>query len=163
MSEDIGRLRLPVPGRHHRPGRRHHQPPRSAVLNKAAPRRHDRRADAGLAVAARGVRFAKCDTIAGMPWGEVELEPEVRDWLEGLDDQRWAQAMFPWTCWRTGARCWVSRIHASAGTGLVLDRSGSADHHADRVHQDQMREIAEIGRAEATMARCQAEGRMAEG
>ena len=29
-----------------------------------------------------------------MPWGEVELEPEVRDWLEGLDDQRWAQAMF---------------------------------------------------------------------
>lgn len=29
-----------------------------------------------------------------MAWGEVELEPEVRDWLEGLDDQRWAQAMF---------------------------------------------------------------------
>ena len=26
--------------------------------------------------------------------GEVELEPEVRDWLEGLDEQRWAQAMF---------------------------------------------------------------------
>jgi hypothetical protein len=34
------------------------------------------------------------DIIAGMTWGEVELEPEVRDWLEGLDDQRWAQAMF---------------------------------------------------------------------
>ena len=34
------------------------------------------------------------DIIAGMAWGEVELEPEVRDWLEGLDDQRWAQAMF---------------------------------------------------------------------
>ena len=29
-----------------------------------------------------------------MPWGEVELEPEVQDWQEGLDDQRWAQAMF---------------------------------------------------------------------
>jgi hypothetical protein len=29
-----------------------------------------------------------------MAWGEVELEPEVRDWPEGLDDQRWAQAMF---------------------------------------------------------------------
>ncbi len=29
-----------------------------------------------------------------MPWGEVELEPEVRDWPEGLDDQRWAQAVF---------------------------------------------------------------------
>jgi hypothetical protein len=23
------------------------------------------------------------DIIAGMAWGEVELEPEVRDWLEG--------------------------------------------------------------------------------
>jgi hypothetical protein len=34
------------------------------------------------------------DIVAGMTWGEVELEPEVRDWLEGLDDQRWAQAMF---------------------------------------------------------------------
>jgi hypothetical protein len=35
-----------------------------------------------------------CDIIAGMAWGGVELEPEVRDWLEGLDDQRWARAMF---------------------------------------------------------------------
>lgn len=35
-----------------------------------------------------------CDNIAGMAWGEVELEPEVSEWLEGLDDQRWAQAMF---------------------------------------------------------------------
>jgi hypothetical protein len=34
------------------------------------------------------------DNIAGMLWGEVELEPEVRDWLDSLDDQRWAQAMF---------------------------------------------------------------------
>jgi hypothetical protein len=29
-----------------------------------------------------------------MGWGGAELEPEVRDWLEGLDDQQWAQAMF---------------------------------------------------------------------
>lgn len=29
-----------------------------------------------------------------MTWGEVELDPEVSEWLEGLDDQRWAQAMF---------------------------------------------------------------------
>jgi len=29
-----------------------------------------------------------------MAWGEAELEPEVSEWLEGLDDQRWAQAMF---------------------------------------------------------------------
>ncbi len=32
-----------------------------------------------------------CDNIAGMAWGEVELEPEISEWLEGL--QRWAQAM----------------------------------------------------------------------
>ncbi len=38
--------------------------------------------------------LARCDNIDGMPWGEVELEPEVRDWLEGLDDRRWAQAVF---------------------------------------------------------------------
>jgi hypothetical protein len=29
-----------------------------------------------------------------MTWGQVELEPEVAGWLEGLDDQRWAQALF---------------------------------------------------------------------
>ena len=29
-----------------------------------------------------------------MAWGEAELEPEVVDWLESLDDQRWAQALF---------------------------------------------------------------------
>jgi hypothetical protein len=29
-----------------------------------------------------------------MSWGEAELEPEVRDWLEALNDQRWGQAMF---------------------------------------------------------------------
>jgi hypothetical protein len=34
------------------------------------------------------------DTIDGITWGQVELEPEVADWLEGLDDQRWAQALF---------------------------------------------------------------------
>jgi hypothetical protein len=34
------------------------------------------------------------DTIDGISSWAVELEPEVREWLEGLDDQRWAQAMF---------------------------------------------------------------------
>ena len=34
------------------------------------------------------------DTVDGMTWGQVELEPEVEDWLESLDDQRWAQALF---------------------------------------------------------------------
>jgi hypothetical protein len=34
------------------------------------------------------------DSIDGIAWGQVELEPEVANWLEGLDDQRWAQALF---------------------------------------------------------------------
>jgi hypothetical protein len=34
------------------------------------------------------------DTVDGITWGQVELEPEVSDWLEGLDDPRWAQALF---------------------------------------------------------------------
>jgi hypothetical protein len=28
------------------------------------------------------------DIIDGITWGQVELEPEVADWLDGLDDQR---------------------------------------------------------------------------
>lgn len=34
------------------------------------------------------------DTVDGMAWGQAELEPEVAKWLESLDDQRWAQALF---------------------------------------------------------------------
>jgi len=34
------------------------------------------------------------DTVDGMTWGQVELEPEVADWLTSLDDHRWAQALF---------------------------------------------------------------------
>jgi hypothetical protein len=33
-------------------------------------------------------------TIAVMSWGTVELEPEVENWLLGLDDQRYGQALF---------------------------------------------------------------------
>jgi hypothetical protein len=29
-----------------------------------------------------------------MAWWQVELEPEVGTWLESLDDQSWAQALF---------------------------------------------------------------------
>ena len=53
------------------------------------------------------------DIIAGMTWGEVELEPEVRDWLEGLDDQRWAQAMFHLDFWKSAACCWASPTRGS--------------------------------------------------
>jgi hypothetical protein len=29
-----------------------------------------------------------------MPWGTVELEPEVREWLEGLPTEQFATAAF---------------------------------------------------------------------
>jgi hypothetical protein len=87
-----------------------------------------------------------------MAWGEAELEPEVRDWLEGLDDQRWAQAMFhldlleergallgePYTRQLAGKlRGAAVLLRRAAGADLVLDRAGAEDHHADGVHQDQ--------------------------
>ncbi len=33
-------------------------------------------------------------SIRGMAWGTVELEPEVRDWLEGLSTTQFATAAF---------------------------------------------------------------------
>ncbi len=39
---------------------------------------------------ATGTAGQSPDTIDGIPWGQVELEPEVAGWLERLDDQRWA-------------------------------------------------------------------------
>ena len=32
--------------------------------------------------------------MSAMPWGEVELEPEVRDWFRALDDGSQARATF---------------------------------------------------------------------
>ena len=34
------------------------------------------------------------DIIAGMSWGSVELEPEVRDWLQGLSGAEFGHAAF---------------------------------------------------------------------
>ena len=34
------------------------------------------------------------DIIADMSWGSVELEPEVRDWLEGLSGAEFGHAAF---------------------------------------------------------------------
>jgi hypothetical protein len=112
------------------------------------------------------------DIIPGMAWGEVELEPEVRDWLEGLDDQRWAQAMFhldlleergvllsePYTRQLSGKLrelrfyCGGERIRISywiASGRRIITLTVFA--------KTRMRETAEIARATAAMARCQAE------
>ena len=72
-----------------------------------------------------------------MTWGEVELEPEVRDWLEGLDDQRWAQAMFHLDLLEERRRAARRAVHpavvqgGSCGETPVLLRR--------RAHPDQLR------------------------
>ena len=76
----------------------------------------------------------------------MELEPEVDDWLEGLDDQRWAQAVFhldlleergvllgePYTRQLAGK---LRELRFYWGGQRVrvsyLDCAGAADHDAD--------------------------------
>ena len=112
-----------------------------------------------------------------MLWGEIELEPEVQDWLEALDSQRWAQAMFhldlleergallgePYTRQLAGKLrelrfyCGGQRKRISywiaPGRRIVM---------LTVFTKTRMRETGEISRAEAAMARCQLERHTAE-
>jgi len=112
------------------------------------------------------------DTIDGISLWEVELEPEVREWLEGLDDQRWAQAMFhldpleergallgePYTRQLVGKLrelrfyCGEQRVRVSywiaPGRRIIM---------LTVFTKTEMRETAQIERAAAAMARCQRE------
>jgi hypothetical protein len=113
------------------------------------------------------------DTVDGMAWGEAELEPEVVDWLESLDDQRWAQALFhldlleergallgePYTRQLSGKLrelrfyCGGERIRITywiAPGRRIIALTVFA--------KTRMRESAEIARAAKAMAACQREG-----
>jgi hypothetical protein len=108
-----------------------------------------------------------------MTWGQVELEPEVAEWLESLDDQRWAQALFhldlleeqgallgePYTRQLAGKLrelrfyCGGERIRITywiAPGRRIIALTVFA--------KTRMRESAEVGRAIRVMARCQREG-----
>jgi hypothetical protein len=107
------------------------------------------------------------------PGGKVELEPEVREWLEGLDDQRWAQAMFhldlleergallgePYTRQLIGKLrelrfyCREQRVRV---TYWIAPRRRII--MPTVFTKTKMRETAQIGRAATAMARCQSEG-----
>jgi hypothetical protein len=113
------------------------------------------------------------DTVGGIAWGQVELELEVSDWLENLDDQRWAQALFhldlleergallgePYTRQLAGKLrelrfyCGGERIRITywiAPGRRIIALTVFA--------KTRMRESAEISRAARAMARCQQEG-----
>ena len=113
------------------------------------------------------------DTIDGIAWGKVELEPEVAKWLESLDDQRWAQALFhldlleergallgePYTRQLSGKLrelrfyCGGERIRVTywiaAGRRIIA---------LTVFAKTRMREGAEISRAARAMTRCQQAG-----
>lgn len=117
------------------------------------------------------------DTMDGITWGQVELELEVTDWLDGLDDQRWAQALFhldlleargallgePYTRQLAGKLrelrfyCGGERIRITywiAPGRRIIALTVFA--------KTRMRESAEVSRAIRAMARCQQEGHTAE-
>jgi len=70
-----------------------------------------------------------------MTWGQVELEPEVADWLTSLDDHRWAQALF--------------HLDLLEERGVLLG-------------EPYTRQLAGKLRAARAMARCQQEGHTAD-
>ena len=113
------------------------------------------------------------DTVDGIPWGQVELEPEVAGWLDCLDDQRWAQALFhldllevhgvllgaPYTRQLSGKLrelrfyCGGERIRITywiaPGRRIIA---------LTKFAKTRMRESAEIARAVRAMALCQESG-----
>ena len=112
-----------------------------------------------------------------MTWGTVELEPEVADWLAGLDDKRWAQALMhldlleqqgvhlgePYTRQLDGKLrelrfyCGGERVRITywitSGRRVIM---------LTEFHKTKMREFAEVERARQAMKRCQAEGHTAD-
>jgi hypothetical protein len=113
------------------------------------------------------------NNIAGIPWGEIELEPEVSVWLDSLDDDRWAQALFhldllerrgvylgePYTRQLVGKLrelrfyCGGERIRITywiaPGRRIIA---------LTVFTKTRMRESAEVGRAQRALARCLREG-----
>jgi len=111
-----------------------------------------------------------------MSWGSVELEPEVRKWLEKLDDEAFGQAQFyvdlleregiglgePYTRQLRGKlrelRFFLRReryritYYIAKGRRIIL---------LTVFRKSAQREPAEIARAEVAMARCVGEGHTA--
>ena len=112
-----------------------------------------------------------------MPWGTVELEPEVRDWLEALPTAQFATAAFyvdlvaergpllgePYTRQLDGKlrelRFHLERRAVRVTYWIV---AGAANRVVDGVREARMREEREMERARRAMARCVAREHTAE-
>ncbi|MEV2213037.1 type II toxin-antitoxin system RelE/ParE family toxin [Streptomyces sp. NPDC050997] len=112
-----------------------------------------------------------------MTWGTVELEPEVAEWLAGLDDKRWAQALMhldlleqrgvhlsePYTRQLDGKLrelrfyCGAERVRITYWTA-----TGRRIIMLTVFAKTRMREFAEVERARQAMKRCKAEGHTAD-
>jgi len=117
------------------------------------------------------------DTVDGMTWGQVELEPEVADWLTSLDDHWWAQALFhldlleergvllgePYTRQLAGKLRELRFFCGGERTRITYWIAPGRRIIALTVFaKTRMRESAEISRAARAMARCQQEGHTAD-
>lgn len=116
-------------------------------------------------------------TIRGMPWGSVELEPEVEQWLEKLSDDEFGNAAFyidlladrgvelgePYTRQLQGKlrelRFYLGRERMRITYFIVPGRRIIL---LTVFRKTQRQERAEIERAVRAMNRCMAEGHTAE-
>jgi hypothetical protein len=107
-----------------------------------------------------------------MTWGTVELEPEVRDWLEGLPTALFARAAF-YVDLLAGEGPLLGEPHTRQLDGKLRELRFYLDSDAVRVtywiapgrriimltvfRKSRMRETREVARARRALARCQAE------
>ncbi|HZN20569.1 MAG TPA: type II toxin-antitoxin system RelE/ParE family toxin [Micromonosporaceae bacterium] len=107
-----------------------------------------------------------------MPWGSVELEPEVQDWLEGLPTTQFARAAFYIDLFAEQGTL-LSEPYTKQLDGKLRELRFYLDGDAVRVtywvapgrriilltvfRKTRTREDREIGRARRALARCQVE------
>jgi hypothetical protein len=113
-----------------------------------------------------------------MPWGTVELEPEVRDWLEHLPTAHFATAAF-YVDLLAEEGPLLSEPYTRQLDGKLRELRFHLDRQAVRVTywlasgrrivlltvfvKTRMREVAEIARARRALAQCMGEAHSATG
>jgi hypothetical protein len=113
-----------------------------------------------------------------MPWGTVELEPEVRDWLEGLSTKHFAHAAF-YVDLLAEQGALLGEPHTRQLDGPLRELRFHLERQEIRVtywiasdrriilltvfRKSRMREAREVARARRAFERCVAEAHTVEG